>query len=65
MILIAAEYASVKLQVIDSDVSVARLDLGPGKSLSSTPAVLSYLASKQSKQKVFICLILFFKWVLC
>ncbi len=52
MILIAAEYASVKLQVIDSDVSVARLDLGPGKSLSSTPAVLSYLASKQSKQKV-------------
>ena len=52
MILIAAEYASVKLHVIDSDVSVTRLDLAPGKSLSSIPAVLSYLASKQSKEKV-------------
>jgi hypothetical protein len=52
MILIAAEYASVKLHVIDSDINVARLDLGPGKSLNSTPAILSYLASKQSKEKV-------------
>ena len=49
MIQIAAEYAGIKFQVIESDVSTPKLVVGPGKSLTSTPAALAYLATKQSK----------------
>ena len=52
MIQIAAEYSSVKMLVIDADVDVVRLDLGSRKSLAGTPAVLAYLGSKLSKEKV-------------
>ena len=49
MIQIAAEYAGIKFQVIESDVSTPKLVVGPGKSLTSTPAALAYLAAKHSK----------------
>lgn len=54
MIQIAAEYAGIKFQVVESDVTAPKLDLGPGKSLTSTPAAMAYLAAKQAKVIVML-----------